>query len=105
VPVTTTIVCSAGLGCENARCIESWELCEPGFSDGGGCPGECNAGSVIVNGDTYCSARCGSNDECPDGTECNTNLNGGECLPTCVNATDCPDGFLDFCPDSGFCGA
>lgn len=102
-PATQRETC--GVSCEDGECIEAWTLCEPKFSDGAGCADECNAsGTVSVNGNTYCTSRCGSNGECPDGTECDTSLNGGTCLPPCQSALDCPDGFLEFCPESGFCG-
>jgi hypothetical protein len=102
-PATVRNTCP--VRCEDGECIEAWELCEPGFSDGQGCPDECNLSNTItVNGNSYCTSRCGLEGECPTGTECNTDRNNGICLPTCTVASDCPEGFLDFCPESGFCG-
>ena len=90
------------LGCENAHCVYAYELCQPHFAGSGTCPSVCDySNAVIVDGNHYCTCTCGPNRECPSGTAC---TNDGMCLPPCQTASDCPEGFLPICGDSGFCG-
>ncbi len=94
VKKTQRMTCEAG--CTNGKCVDQAAVCEPAFREGGAsCPSGCGDVSIVVDGKSYCSARCVGGGACPEGTECNTDYNGGTCLPKCGTGGQCPEGFLE----------
>ena len=94
VKTTNRTTCQAG--CADGKCVDQAVVCEPAFREGGAsCPSGCSDVNVTVNGKSYCSATCVGGGACPEGTECNTEYNGGTCLPKCGTGGQCPDGFLE----------